>query len=248
MADTTDSPPRTGQRLIGEGGILTVINLPERRDRRAAFARQLARIGLSLDDPRVQLLPGIRPDTAGGFPGIGARGCFLSHLAALRLARDRGANRLVLCEDDLDFAPDFTARAPAILSGMDGLHWDIVQAGHIGLPGRVDTGSGLVPIAPDTAFLGAHFMLFRGSILDDLVRYLEAMLDRPAGSPLGGPMHVDGAYNHFRRDRPDLAAFIVVPPLGNQRRSRSDITSRHLIDRVPILRGLADLLRRLRSP
>ncbi len=57
-----------------------------------------------------------------------------------------------------------------------------------------------------------------------MVDYLEAMLQRPKGSPDGGPMHVDGAYSWFRRAHPEVAAYVCTPSVAQQRSSRSDIS------------------------
>jgi len=43
--------------------------------------KELSRIGW-----RAEFFPAVRPETAQGFPWIGARGCFLSHLAVLKSA------------------------------------------------------------------------------------------------------------------------------------------------------------------
>ena len=60
-----------------------VINLPYRTDRRSEMQRELSRIGWN-----AQFFPAIRPASAGSFSSIGAHGCFLSHLAVLKAARN----------------------------------------------------------------------------------------------------------------------------------------------------------------
>ena len=87
-----------------------VINLPHRRDRRLEMAEQLEKIGLSFDNPAVRLFAAFRPEDPGGFPNIGARGCFMSHLGVLQDARERKFERILIFEDDLNFYPDFTTR------------------------------------------------------------------------------------------------------------------------------------------
>jgi len=245
MAAQRGSIPPAGPEFLRRFGSLYVINLPARRDRRHDFARQLDRIGLSIADPRVQVFPAIRPAAANGFPGIGAHGCFLSHLGVLRAARDAGLDSLVLCEDDLDFAPDFTARAPAVMAALAATGWDMVYAGHQRLPPAdpATAAAGVQAVAPGTEIRCAHFLLLQGRVLAPLIAHLEAMLERPPGDPAGGPMHVDGAYNHFRRSRPGLEVLAVVPALGDQRASRSDISPTRWFDRLPVLREAATLLR-----
>src|SRR5271170_7150269 len=67
-----------------------LINLPERVDRRRELASELNSVGLSEDDERVIWMAAVRPPEAGGFPSIGSRGCFMSHLECLKSARARG--------------------------------------------------------------------------------------------------------------------------------------------------------------
>ena len=52
---------------------IRVINLVERRDRRRDMERELAGIGLA-DDPRVAFISALRPNDAGNFTSVGARG------------------------------------------------------------------------------------------------------------------------------------------------------------------------------
>jgi hypothetical protein len=55
-------------------------------------------------------------------------------------------------------------------------------------------------------------------------------------------MHVDGAYNTFRRANPDVPAFIATPVCSDERPSRSDVTPGRL-DRLPFLRPLVQVAR-----
>jgi GR25 family glycosyltransferase involved in LPS biosynthesis len=74
-----------------------VINLEHRTDRRRAMEKELSKIGWN-----AEFFPAIRPAEAADFPSIGARGCFLSHLAVLRRASETEARRLILVEDDVN--------------------------------------------------------------------------------------------------------------------------------------------------
>ena len=74
--------------------------------------------------------------------------------------------------------------------------------------------------------------------------FLRAILARPYGHPEGGPMHVDGAYNWFRRAHPGLRHLAAVPPWAVQRPSRTDIHALPWADRQPALRPLLALARR----
>lgn len=241
----TDATP--GPAFLEAMGPLYLINLAHRHDRRREFAAELGRIGLSLADPRVRIFPAVRPDAAGSFPSIGARGCFLSHLGVLRAALAEDAAGVVVCEDDLDFSADFARRMPEILAALPAADWDMVYAGHYGLPADLsaDLPGGLVRLDPAQRVRATHFLLFRRSVLPALIAYLEAMLARPRGHPDGGPMHVDGAFNWFRKTHPDRIALAVLPALGHQRSSRTDIATRRWFDRLPFLRQTAGALHRV---
>ena len=117
-------------RLFQSFERIYVLNLPDRTDRRAEMAGELARIGTGYGDPRVRLFPAIRPDDPAGFPSIGARGCFLSHLALLREARDAGLGRILILEDDCDFMRGIGSRLPAVLDALDAERWAIFYGGY----------------------------------------------------------------------------------------------------------------------
>jgi hypothetical protein len=80
-----------------------------------------------------------------------------------------------------------------------------------------------------------------------LIEGLETILARPQGHPLGGPMHVDGAYSTIRSQHPELATYAYAPVLGYQRSSRSDIARNHWWDRTPVVSTAANYARRLKS-
>jgi glycosyl transferase, family 25 len=70
------------------------INLDSRPDRRALIEAECARLGLDAERfPAIQRSPG----------GLG---CGESHLAVLRLARERGYDRILVLEDDVEFVVD----------------------------------------------------------------------------------------------------------------------------------------------
>ena len=218
-----------------------IINLVDRPDRRREMTAQLSRLGAPA--PHVSFYPAHRPADAGDFPSLGARGCFESHLAVLRSARDNGAGSLLILEDDLDFTRDGRERLDAVLGELSGRSWDFFYGAHVL---ATDDRRGLVEIAPDEQVVTASCLAFSGSVIPPLVDFLEGILTRPAGSPDYGPMHVDGAYTVFRMLNPHLVTVAAFPPLGRQRSSLSDITPGSMfLDRWYVTMPLAALLRRL---
>lgn len=237
------------ERFLENHGPLFVINLAERRDRRAEFGKQLNKIGVSYEHPKVTIFPAIRPTELAGFPTLGARGCFLSHIGVLEAILSMKANTVIVCEDDLDFASDFVTRLPSVLDVLEREDWDLFYAGYTsGKVGTlVDEEANILELPPTHPVTCSHFYLLRGPAIADFRAYLSLILTRPVGHPEGGPMHFDGAINHFRRDRLDLTTFAALPTLGTQRSSRTDVHSLRWFDRTALLRDAVQVLRKLKN-
>lgn len=222
-----------GERLLQTFEFVQIINLKSRSDRLREMAAELERIGLSLDHPQISILEASRFSEAAGFPSIGARGCFDSHLRALKAAQARGVARTLILEDDCNFAR--TVPLTPALDRLDQMRWSVFY------------GAGPTErLEPTTRVQCAHFIAFTRPAIDLLVPYLEAMTSRPGGHPDGGPMHVDGAYCRFRADHPHLAGWAAVPAIAYQRPSRTDIHDLRSYDRIPVLSGIVTAARRLK--
>lgn len=197
---------------------------------------QLSRIGW-----HAHFFPATRPPDAANFPSVGARGCFLSHLSVLRNARNVGAEQLVILEDDVDFVYGFPEQWKFSMAALQDQKWSIFYPGHIldSLP------AGLSIISPSVAVRCAHFMVVNGAAISSLVNGLEKILSRPAGHPLGGPMHVDGAYSTIRAQDHTLVTYAHFPVLGYQRSSRTDIGNLKWYDRVGVLTPVLNVVRKL---
>ena len=229
-----------GQRgLLGGFDHVRIISLPSRKDRRRSAVAQLAMLDASIDGKALAFQDAVRPADAGDFETVGARGCFLSHLETIKAARQSGAAHLLILEDDVGFSRAERAAMPAAFAALSQQEWDVFYGGSPVQP----SGSPLTPLAPDTSLILAHFIAFSASAIDRLVPFLEAMIARPPGSPEGGPMHVDGAYNWFRKANPDLKAFAATPHVAHQTASRTDIHRLQGLDRVAALGPLLGLVR-----
>lgn len=214
-----------------------IVNLPHRVDRRIEIGTQLERLGLDWSSAGVNIFRAKQPADAGDFPSIGARGCFLSHLAILQEAIEKSDEKILIIEDDLDFCKDVKSKMDTILRALEETDWSVFYGGYENLNtsnGRY-VSEGLLLVEADLPIQTTHMVAFRGSAIRAAKDYLEAMLARPPGSPEGGPMHVDGAYSWFRRDHPEMKTVAAVPPLGFQRSSKSDIDTSKWYDRVPVV-------------
>ena len=220
-----------------------VINLAERADRRKEVTGELVRAGMPLRAGRVEIFRGVKPEAPRGFPGIGARGCFLSHLSVLKDALQRGLSNVLIVEDDLMLLPAVNRSIDQLITGIRSVDWGIIHLGH--LEKAPDSGS--------TEFVRFHgpvvtafFYAVNGPVIPRLIDYLEQVQCREPGDPLGGPMHFDGALTMFREANPDVATFLACPGLGRQRRSRSNVNS-PWYEGLPLIRQAADFLRVVRG-
>ena len=219
-----------------------IINLPHRADRRKEVNYQLQLIGLSLDYPSMTLFPAVRPSDAGGFTSIGARGCFMSHLGVLKDAESNQYKRILILEDDVDFSEDFKDRFTMVLDILNKNKWSMFYGGY-DLCDEDVTGNVVTSVSSEVAIQTCHFIGFQGDVIRKMIQHLESILTRPPGDPEGGPMHVDGAYNWYRRANPGDGTLIAVPELGHQRPSRTDIHDLRWYDKWFLLRDISQQLR-----
>lgn len=222
---------------------IEIINLPKRADRRRAVRAELSSLGMHINGTRISFLEAVRPEDSGEFDTIGTRGCFLSHLSALEKAERDNVNSLLILEDDVSFSVTERMQLDTALAALEGMSWDLFYGGS---PVEV-TGNPLTRIDPDTPVMLAHFIAFSREGIRVAVPYLRAILERPAGSAEGGPMHVDGAYSWLRRANPQLTAFAATPIVAHQRSSKTDIHHHRGLDRVPILRALLSAARAFKN-
>ncbi len=228
-----------------------VINLAERQDRRNEIADQLALVGLTFEDPLVELFPAVRPADRGDFPSIGARGCFMSHLGIIERAVGLGLTRILILEDDMDWTRVITNISGEDLRLLTETDWHFLHGGQVTGPPKEASPFGMKRLDPKESLLCSHFIGLRGEIIQKAFPYLKDMLAREPGSPDGGPMHVDGAYSWLRKDFPGFVGYVCEPALAMQRPSRSDIAEvkgwRALPGMQSVLEAVRGLRKRLRG-
>lgn len=227
-----------------------VINLPARKDRREEMKQQLRLVGASFADERVVLFPAVRPSDAGGFPSVGARGCFMSHLGVLKDAREQEKiNNILILEDDCNFRKNIEKQSVRIAELFRSEGEILFYGGEVGIrqssPSAEDTG--LVEIPSERGIMGAHCIGLRRETANRIVDYLEKMISRPPGSPDGGPMHVDGAYSWFRKENPDVATWMAEPECVYQRSSATDIHEKRWFEKFPILSDAVRISRKIKN-
>ncbi|MEP5267746.1 MAG: hypothetical protein ABJQ63_10295 [Lentilitoribacter sp.] len=210
------------------------------------MAEQMERIGLALDTPPVELLPAIRPGDKGEWPSIGARGCFMSHLKAIQMAETSNLTSFAIVEDDANWTPMFLNTAPEEVASWKSGNWEFMHGGRHQLE-RTNRNTQLVQLRENESILTTHFIGLRGRAIKLASNYLSAMATRAGGDPAGGPMHVDGAYNWFRRSNPDVVSVMCRPGTAYQRSSKTDIHDLKLIDRIKVMSKPLSWLRRQRN-
>ena len=226
-----------------------VINLPSRPDRRREIDRQLQRVGLSLEHPKVKLFDAVRPDDPGGFDSVGARGCFESHQGVLADARRDDLDRVFIFEDDADLTRAFLRDGGKLAGQARDKDWALMYLGYVATPPLPEARPDevLVRVPPDTHMGMTHSVALDRRGIEKLGPYLAAMHARPSGDPAGGPMQIDGAYSWFRGEHPDLPVLASHQPMAVQRSSRTDIAPTGLAEKVPgigLLRRVKNKLRR----
>ena len=196
-------------------GIATV----DRPDRSARLRRELVNVGL----PFV-VTEGERPTEDAGFDNVATYGCFASHLASLRLARDEGVDVAVLVEDDILVARSFRRALPPMVRQLDSLDWTMLYMGFLNSsPMRRKPLQRVTEnIARCTGWevTGCHFIAVPRTSLDSVIANFEARLE-----PGGHRIPADGVYNEYRRDN-GFDTFICLPNFARQGPSPSGITER----------------------
>ena len=221
-----------------------IINLPERADRRAETRDEFKRIGWPIENIKVNFLPAIRPDKPDGFPSACARGCFLSHMSAIKKAKQDNIANILIMEDDIAFISDINSFANEALQELEGTDWGFLYLGHE-YASPITSGGRLALLTEPLPL--THFYAVNGTIFDRFLDFLEQVLKRPPGHPDGGPMHYDGAISTFRMQNRDINTFLIVPSLAYQRSSRTDLLPPSIWDKWAFLRPFASGVRKTKN-
>ena len=214
-----------------------VINLAHRRDRRRQMNAELNRVGV-----RAEFFLAQRMREVGDWPSAGARGCFDSHFRILEKVLEAGEPNALMIEDDLEFAPEFGQVEGQVMEQIAAADWDICYLGH--LVAEAPAGEHTLELTGEPV-MTTYFYAVNGRILPRLVEFLRQVKSRPAGHPLGGPQHIDGALYMFRQQNPDVRTLLVQPRLGVQSASRSDVNAAWY-DKLPVAGALINFVRRSR--
>ncbi len=109
---------------------LAIIHLPDRDDRLRALTRELSRVGIDIDSPKVTIPDPPMPETPNGFHSRGVYGSFLSHLEIIEKAYRDGLDTVLVLEDDAIFSRKFRSQQQLIASHLRDHEWDLCFIGH----------------------------------------------------------------------------------------------------------------------
>jgi len=220
-----------------------IINIPSRNDRRVETVQEFARHGFSIDFEKTGFFDAVTPKEEDGFPSVGARGCFLSHLGVLNDAIRLKVRNILILEDDIQFSRRIGEYGKQAIESLQGMEWDIAYFGHP-FEGDADVPGWQVVDRPIQL---SHFYAVNGKCIERLRDFLLQIMERPPGHPDGGPMHYDAALNTLIHTNKDVRAFYFTWNLGYQRPSRTDLHALSFLDRSLFLRPVMNNLRKLKA-
>jgi glycosyl transferase family 25 len=154
------------------------INLDRRPDRWAAMLENFERFGIRSVE-RLAAIDGkevILPQRFGHLRAVDYA-CTLSHLTAVKKARDSDAPSVLIFEDDCLFDPDFVAKFPSYAQQLPA-DWDMFFLGGYHFEPPVPVYSHVVKAV---VTLTAHAYAVRRSVYDDFIELNEnppAIIDR----------------------------------------------------------------------
>ena len=220
-----------------------IINLPERADRRAETREEFNRIGWPIENNKVDFFNAIKPEIAAGFPNAGVRGSFLSHMDVIKNAKKDNLSNILIIEDDIAFVSDINNIFCEAFKELEQINWDFLYLGHKYISDQSDNRLEKV----NEPLILKHFYAVHSKIFSRFLEFLEQVLLRPPGHPDGGPMYYDGAITTFRMQNRDINTYVILPSLGYQRSSRTDVRQISFWDQWTLLSPLTNEFRLLKN-
>jgi glycosyl transferase family 25 len=205
---------------------------------------ELKKIGVTVDGNAVRFFEANRPQDAGDFPSLGARGCFMSHLGILKEAEKENLSSVLILEDDASLSKKLARLDTEAIDLIKNQPWDQIYFGH---QEDLSAFSDKRWVRYEKPVVLAHCYSLSASAIQRYRQHLSTCLTRPVGDPQGSPMHVDGAFSVYRDQYPDFITYLANPSLAGQRSSRSDIAQGRWFDDITGLRHLIALLRKSKN-
>lgn len=224
---------------------ISVIHLPERKDRFDSLSSEFRNLGIDMSHPKIDIPYAPRPETPNGFTSRGVYGNFMSHLEILRRAKDEGLRTVWVLEDDAIFSKRMCRLQAELVDKVRQDEWDLCFFGH-----SLNRELAMLPdglVKPPADFIWAHCYAVHARVLPRIVAFLERALTLPAGHPEGGRLYIDAAFTLFRRFNPDVVALVSNPALSIQKGCYSSLAERRWYDDVGMMRPAVSAARSLRD-
>ncbi len=225
-----------------------VINLPYRKDRLNSVTKELGRAGISFCPGKVEVFSAIRPEEPAGFPDIGWRGCFLSHLGVIKQAKKDKLNNVLIMEDDLLISRRFIKSQHKLLEQLSTEEWGFVYFGHVVATPR---SRSVELINYSDTLITTHCYGVNASVFDRLIDYLEDYASQVAQQRPEVDIGVDSVISLFRKQNKDIVTLIASPSICVQSDSTSDLAGhgpkatgiRALVQSIPMGKSILNKLR-----
>lgn len=184
------------------------INLDQRIDRRQAIEAELANHGFT----NYERFPAIYHPTIGGV------GCGRSHIEVLRLAKERGYQRIIILEDDFMFteSPDITKN---FISKLENLDFDVCLLSYHLLDSESCEHNSLIKIRKAQTTSG---YIVNQHYYDKLIHVFEKAVSRFEETNYHWLYAIDIAWNFLQNID---VWYGFTPKLGKQRPSHSDCSN-----------------------
>jgi GR25 family glycosyltransferase involved in LPS biosynthesis len=182
-----------------------VINLPDEIQRLAETRRELTR-----HDIPFETLRGVEIHSYFSDKKNGDLGCMLAHLHAVREARRRGYESILIVEDDLVLLPDFRDLWNDVIPQMPGLRYDLFYFYDWMTPKPLARPIRVHSIATCVC---THFYVVHRCFYDKFSALVEAQLSAEAPNALDRLFHA-----------PEVNVVATTYNLAGQRPARSRIT------------------------
>jgi glycosyl transferase family 25 len=224
---------------------LAIIHLPDRDDRLRALTRELSKVGIDIDSPKVTIPDPPMPETTNGFHSRGVYGSYLSHVEIIEKAYRDGLDNVLVLEDDAIFSRRLRSRQQLIAGHLRDHEWDLCFIGHSVLKKLPDSPTGFLRFSGP--FIWAHSYAVHRRIMPRLIGYLRQNEEREVGHPEGGKMYIDAAFFFFRQLNPDVICVVSSPCLSVQKGSPSSLNPNSLYEKYSGARFLMNLGRAMRD-
>jgi GR25 family glycosyltransferase involved in LPS biosynthesis len=189
------------------------INLEHRRDRLMHVTSELANLGI--EGERVNAVK----------TKVGAIGCTMSHIKCLEIAKERGWEKVFICEDDITFlSPEgLEANLEKFMNEQKDLEWDVLIIG----------GNNVPPYDQITGYLARVYScqtttgyIVRRHYYDTLLQNFRESAANLIREPTKGSQFALDIY--WKRLQKQDKWFMIIPPTVTQYESYSDIEGRNV--------------------